>query len=265
MTSSEPGDDARTEILHDVDYPLDVPAAAGATAGDTATTAFPTAGPTDYSQFAESGGYDMAAPLPFGDQPTTIAPEARSEIGPRGTIDLGLFVLRVTVGVLLTQRGLQKLFGLFHGPGIDGMAQILTDAGFEQARVLAIAGGAVELVGGVMLVIGLATPVAVGGLLGLIGLGIAISVTGGESVPLFGVTSRGLEASVLYAGSLLALLFTGPGRWAVDRRWGWSYRPRFSGLIWLVIVAVIAGLVWYFLNGTNPLTSHTDSAPVTTG
>ncbi len=263
VTSSKPGDDARTEIIHDVDYPLDVPAASGAATGDTATTAFPAAGTTDYSQFAESGGYDVSAPLPFGDEPTTIAPESRRDVGPRGTTDLGLFILRVTVGVLLTLRGLQKLFGLFNGPGIDGTAQILTDAGYDQARVLAIAGGSIELVAGVMLVIGLAAPIAAAGLLGLTGLGIAIALTGNEPVPLLGTTTRGLEPSVLYAASLLALLFTGPGRWAVDRRWGWSHRPRFSGLIWLVIVAVIAVLVWYFLNGTNPLTSHTDSVPVT--
>lgn len=265
MTSSKPGDDARTEIIHDVDYPLDVPAASGATGGDAATTAFPTAGSTDYSQFAESGGYDMSAPLPFGDQPTTIEPEARNGVGPRGTTDFGLFILRVTVGVLLTLRGLQKLFGLFNGPGIDGTAQILTDAGFEQARLLAVAGGAIELVTGVMLVIGLATPIAVAALLGLVGLSIAMTLTGDSTVPLLGEETRGLEPSVLYAAALFALLFTGPGRWSVDRKWGWSHRPRFSGLVWLVIAAVAAGALWYFLNGSNPLLGNVDSAPVTAG
>lgn len=265
MTSSKPGDDARTEIIHDVDYPLDVPAASGTTTGDAATTAFPAAGPTDYSQFAESGGYDVSAPLPYGDQPTTIAPAPRDEIGPRGTIDLGLFILRVTVGVLLTLHGLQKLFGIFNGPGIDGMTQILTESGYDQARTLAIAGGAVELVAGVMLIIGLATPVAAAGLLGLVGLGLTITLSGNESVPLLGETTRGLEPAVLYAAGLCALVFTGPGRWSVDRRWGWSHRPRFSGVVWLVIAAVIAALIWYFFNGANPLTSTGDSAPVTTG
>ena len=96
VTSSKRGDDdARTEIIHDVDYPLDVPgtkgpgpgAGTGASGGtgDTATTAFPAAGRTDYSQFSESGGYDMSAPLPFGEQPTTIAPAPRDDIGRRGT------------------------------------------------------------------------------------------------------------------------------------------------------------------------------------
>jgi uncharacterized membrane protein YphA (DoxX/SURF4 family) len=269
VTSSTPGDDARTEIIHDVDYPLDVPEATGSGAGagktDSATTAFPSAGRADYTPFVESGGYDASTPLPFGDTSTTVAPAPGDEISRRGTTDLGLLLLRVAVGVLLAMRGLQKLFGLFGGPGIDGLTEILTASGFEQARILAITGGAVELVAGVMLVVGLATPVAAAGLLALVGVGIAIRLTGAEAVPLLGDTTRGLETSILYAAALAALLFAGPGRWSADRRWRWSHRPRFSGVVWLVIAAVAAGLVWYFFNGTNPLVSTADSAPVTAG
>lgn len=274
MTSSKPGDDARTEILHDVDYPLDVPSSSGAGSSDTATTAFPAAGTgaggmsggtTDYSSFAESGGYDTSTPLPFGEQPTVVEPAPRDEISRRGTTDLGLLILRITVGVLLALRGLQKLFGLFGGPGIDGFAATLTEAGFEQAKVLAIAGGAVELVAGVMLIIGLATPIAAAALLGLVGLGIAIRFTSGETVPLLAESTRGLETSVLYAAALFALLFAGPGRLSADRKWRWSHRPRFSGVIWLIVAVVVAAAVWYLLNGSNPLTSTTDSTPVTAG
>jgi len=270
VTSSKRGDDdARTEIIHDVDYPLDVPDASGsgtaAATGNAATTAFPAAGRTDYSQFSESGGYDMSAPLPFGEQPTTIAPGRNDEIGRRGTIDLGLFVLRLAVGILLAMRGLQKLAGLFGGPGIDGFTQTLADSGFDQARALAITGGAVELVAGVMLVVGLATPVAAAGLLGIVGLGIAVRLTGADPIPVLSDTARGLELSILYAAALVTLLFAGPGRWSADRKWGWSHRPRFSGIVWLVIVLVLAGVLWYFLNGTNPLTSSADSPPVTAG
>lgn len=269
VTSSKPGDDARTEIIHDVDYPLDVPSATGAGSGtgtaDSATTAFPAAGRTDYSQFSESGGYDTSAPLPFGDQPTTIDPAPRDEISRRGTTDFGLFLLRLAVGVLLSMRGLQKLFGLFGGPGLDGFTQTLTESGFEQARLLAIAGGVVELVAGILLVVGLATPVAAAGLLGLVGLGLAVRLTGDDPVPLLGETTRGLETSILYVAALLALLFAGAGRWSVDRKWQWSHRPRFSGVIWLLLAVIAAGVIWYLLNGSNPLMSTTDSPAVTAG
>lgn len=268
MTTSTPGDDDdRTEIIHDVDYPLDVP---GISRGDhgphtTPTTAFPAAGVGGGPRVPETGGVDLGSPLPFGDQPTTIAPTRSDEIGRRGTVDLGLFVLRLAVGVLLVMRGLQKLVGLFDGPGIDGFSQTLADSGFEQARALAIAGSMVELVAGVLLVVGLATPVAAAGLAGVVGMGIAVRLTGPDALPLFGETTRGLETSILYLTILVAVLFTGPGRWSVDRKWGWSYRPRFSGVVWLLIAAVVVGLVWYLLNGTNPLTSPADSAPAPAG
>lgn len=272
MTSStpgKPGDDPRTEIIHDVDYPLDVPDASKSGSGSgtstASTTAFPAAGRSDYSQFAESGGYDTSAPLPFSDQPTTIPPATRDEVPKRGTTDLGLYILRLAVGGLLVLRGLQKLFGLFGGPGIDGFADTLGAAGFDQATVLAIVGGVIELVAGVMLIVGLATPVAAAGLVGLVGLGIAIRLTGDEPIPVLSDTTRGLETSILYAAALLALLFAGPGRWSADRRWRWSHRPRFSGVVWLLLAVVAAALVWYLLNGTNPLTSTSDSAPVTAG
>lgn len=267
MTSSNPGDDARTEILHDVDYPLDVPTSSSKGAGspDTATTAFPAAGTSDHTQAPETSAYAQSAPLPFGEQPTTVEPAPRDEVSRRGTTDLGLFVLRLAVGVLLALRGLQKLFGWFGGPGIDGFAATLTDAGFEQARVLAITGGAIELVAGALLVIGLATPIAAAGLLGLVGLGVAIRLTSGDPIPLLGETTRGLETSVIYAAALFALLFAGPGRWSADRKWRWSHRPRFSGVVWLVVAVLIAGVVWYLLNGANPLTSIPDSGPATAG
>ncbi len=267
MTSSKPGDDAQTEILHDVDYPLDVPTTSGGGSGtpESATTAFPAAGTTDYSRFSEAGGYDTAAPLPFGDQSTTIEPAPRDEVSRRGTTDLGLFVLRLVVGVLLALRGLQKLFGFFGGPGIDGFASTLTEAGFDQARLLAIAGGSVELIAGVMLVVGLATPVAAAALFALVGVGFAMKLSDGDPTPLLSDTTRGLEGSVLYAAVLFALLFTGPGRWAADRKWRWSHRPRFSGVVWLVLAIAVGALIWYLLNGVNPLASISDSAPVTAG
>lgn len=102
-------------------------------------------------------------------------------------------------------------------------------------------------------------------MLALVGTGIAIRLTGDEAIPLLGDTTRGLETSVLYAVALLTVLFAGPGRWSVDRRWRWSHRPRFSGAIWLVLAVIVAGAIWYLLNGSNPLVSPADSAPVTAG
>ena len=101
---------------------------------------------------------------PVGDASTELD-EAR-KAARRGTTDLGLLVLRVAVGVILAAHGVQKLFGIWGGPGIDGFARYLQNGndpsvGFQRfTKVLSIGTGVIELGGGAMLVLGLLTPIA---------------------------------------------------------------------------------------------------------
>ncbi|MBN2566716.1 DoxX family protein [Candidatus Woesearchaeota archaeon] len=55
--------------------------------------------------------------------------------------------------------GAGKLFGVFGGPGIEGFSGMLAGIGFPAAGLLAYLVGTVELVGGILLVIGLWTTV----------------------------------------------------------------------------------------------------------
>lgn len=41
------------------------------------------------------------------------------------SIDLGLLILRVVVGLVLIGHGSQKLFGWFGGPGFKGFTQVM--------------------------------------------------------------------------------------------------------------------------------------------
>ncbi|PRC62288.1 hypothetical protein C6A85_03885, partial [Mycobacterium sp. ITM-2017-0098] len=54
----------------------------------------------------------------------------------RGTQDLGLLLLRVAVGALFIGHGLQKVFGWWGGPGLDGFRDTLTDVGFRNTDIL---------------------------------------------------------------------------------------------------------------------------------
>ena len=48
--------------------------------------------------------------------------------------NLGLFILRSTVGALLAGHGAQKLFGWFGGHGLEGTAKWLESMGLRPGR-----------------------------------------------------------------------------------------------------------------------------------
>jgi len=70
-------------------------------------------------------------------------------------------LVRVTAGLLLMPHGAQKLFGAFGGGGIAGTGQFLESVGFVPGTLWAVALGALEFFGGLLLALGLFTrPVA---------------------------------------------------------------------------------------------------------
>lgn len=87
---------------------------------------------------------------------TDTAPAASTEVRTAApTTDLGLLVLRVVVGVVMFLHGWQKFFA----NGTDGVDQMLTGAGVPLPGITAIALPTLELVGGALLVLGVATRV----------------------------------------------------------------------------------------------------------
>ncbi len=78
--------------------------------------------------------------------------------------DLGLLILRLVVGLTLTAHGAQKLFGWFGGPGIEGWSEIMVNLHVRPAAAWAWLNAVTEFAGGLMLAIGLFTPLAAAGL-----------------------------------------------------------------------------------------------------
>lgn len=132
----------------------------------------------------------------------------------RGTADLGPLVIRLALGVIFIYHGAQKLFGMWGGPGLQGVAQTMTGPlGFRPAYPWAVALGLTEFVGGALVLIGLFTRYAALAL-AVVMLVAIVKVHWGKP---FSVTQGGAEFALMNLASALSLLFTGGRAASVDR------------------------------------------------
>lgn len=167
--------------------------------------------------------------------------DEREPFGWNGGADLGLLVLRLALGGTFAAHGLQKVFGLFGGPGIDGFARFLEQSGFRQARILAWVTGVTELSGGALLVLGLFTPLAAAGVLGVVVNAVVLKWGNGFFGP------KGFELEAVLAAMAFAALFAGPGRVALDYGRSWFRHPVVSGFVFLLIAAGASAGVFFGL------------------
>ena len=203
----------------------------------------------------------------YDDEPEPVAPatiEPAAAPVRRGTLDLGLLLLRLAIGATFTVHGLQKLTGWFNGPGPSGFADFLTNAGApslgfnsDVTTVLAFVAGVSETAGGILLVLGLLTPIAGAAVLSsiLVALTYKVTLAGGLWFFASDGGGNGIELEAVLAAAVAALILTGPGTYSVDRRWGWARRPAWGSGAWLLIGIGVAVATWIVFNGANPLSS----------
>jgi putative oxidoreductase len=172
----------------------------------------------------------------------------------RGTLDLGLLVLRLALGALFIVHGLQHAFGLWNGPGLDGWADTLTGFGFQHANILTYVATGGQIAVGALLLLGLFTPVAAAGALAYLVTGLlAELMTAHQEARLSTFMTDGHELKVFLVCAVAALVLTGPGRYGFDAGRGWARRP-FIGSFVALLLGVGAGVaIWVLLNGGNPL------------
>lgn len=156
-----------------------------------------------------------------------------------GGLDIGLLVLRLLLGAIMGAHGLQHLFGLFGGPGIDGFAKVLSGCGYTtQTTLLSWIIGVTEVGVSLLLIAGLFTPVASAALLGVAINVVYVKFCGG----FFEGSGKGFEFELLLAGVALAILCMGAGRISLDRNTPWRRRPMPIGLLALLL-SVAASVV----------------------
>jgi putative oxidoreductase len=182
----------------------------------------------------------------------------------RGTTDLGLLALRVAVGLIAMAHGAQKLFGWWNGPRLSGFEAFLAnnpnpDIGFrgDATKPLAIVGALSETLGGLMLVLGLLTPIAGAAVLGVMIIAATYKATLAGGVWFFasGQAGPGIEYEVFLGIAAAVIILTGPGRISLDFGRGWATRPFVGSVAWLVIGIAAPVAIWILLNGTNPFHS----------
>lgn len=156
------------------------------------------------------------------------------------SLDVGLLVLRLVLGATFIAHGLQKVFGLFGGAGIDGFAQGLDRFGFRATTVLSWVTGLTELLGGALVLLGAATPLAAAGLLGVMINVVLLKLDNGFFGP-----PAGFEFEVVLGGLAAGLILTGAGRIAVDSALPMFRRPA-NGPIFIAL-GVASALLIYFL------------------
>ncbi|MBI4321886.1 MAG: DoxX family protein [Chloroflexi bacterium] len=149
--------------------------------------------------------------------------------------DLGLLIIRVTVGGLLAGHGAQKLFGAFGGYGLQGTGGWLASIGLRPGPWWAALAGFGEFGGGLLTALGLFHPI--GPLLTLGPMGVATgTVHAGKPI---WVTEGGAELPVTNMAVATGLTLAGPGRFSLDRMLG-SKVPAY--LAATVAVSVLLGI-----------------------
>jgi putative oxidoreductase len=153
-------------------------------------------------------------------------------------IALGMLLVRL-IGFGFAAHGAQKLFGWFGGYGLAGTGGFFESTGFRPGRLFAAAAGASELVGGLLIAVGLGGPI--GPMLVIATMVVAIIAV--HLSHGFFVTNNGIELPLLYAGFAALFAFVGYGAYSLDAAFGWSavWTPQ---IVWAaIIVGIVLGLL----------------------
>ena len=128
----------------------------------------------------------------------------------RLTARYGLAILRIVLGIAMLVHGWSKLSG-----GVDGVAGFFGTLGIPIPGLMAWVVTIVELVGGILLVVGFLTQI--------VGILIALDMLGAI---LFAFLLRGApfiengaiiwEKEAVFAAAALCIVLAGPGAWSVD-------------------------------------------------
>jgi putative oxidoreductase len=146
-------------------------------------------------------------------------------------VDLALAAFRLAIGIVFVAHGWNHIYG---GGRIAGTARWFESLGMRPGIVHAWAASLTELGAGVLLVLGLATPLAAAGVVGTM---VVAWVTNHRKNGFFIFRpGEGYEYVLVLTAAAIGLGGVGPGGWSLDRALGWFDPP---GWVGIVLVAVL--------------------------
>jgi putative oxidoreductase len=165
---------------------------------------------------------------------------------------IGLFAVRLILGLGLAAHGAQKLFGWFGGYGLEGTGDFFESLGFRPGRAFAALAGLGELGGGLLTAAGFLGPIgpAIMILVMLVAI-LAVHRPNG-----FFASNNGIELPLLFATGALAVAVAGPGVISLDALFGlealWA-----PAVVWISLAAaVVLALGNVGMRGTSADAGH---------
>jgi putative oxidoreductase len=129
---------------------------------------------------------------------------------------IGLLILRLGIGLIISAHGAQKLFGVWGGPGMTKWAQSVQRLRIRPATPWAWIAALSEFGGGLLLALGLLSPLGSLAIIGAMLVAIAtVHLANG-----FWNGKRGYEFNLSLIVGAAALAFTGPGLYSLDNALG---------------------------------------------
>ncbi|OUM97779.1 MAG: oxidoreductase [Paenibacillaceae bacterium ZCTH02-B3] len=127
-------------------------------------------------------------------------------------LDLGLFLIRLVVGLTFAAHGAQKLFGWFGGYGPKGTGGWMESIGLRPGVAMAVIAGLIEFAGGLCFAAGLITPAA-GVLLALV---MIVAIAKVHTPKGFWNSNGGYEFNLVLIAAAVGVALTGAGAWSLD-------------------------------------------------
>ena len=169
--------------------------------------------------------------------------------------DLALLIMRVVLGLTFMAHGSQKLFGWFGGSGIKGTTNTMGKLGVAHPVALAWTSALSEFGGGLLVLLGLLTPLAAGLIVSV--MLVAIVTVHGKNGFFNG--NRGYEFNLNLIALAVALMLMGAGMISLDYQLGIAL-PLNQLPIWAIVIVVLVpfgGLI------TTELSKRANKAPQT--